>query len=165
MALTTSSRPTRSYVNAKYEGLASDIQQPVTNENPSTIQRFTTDVSTRAARVRAASPATTCVYSSSRRRSIRSAKTPPSSVRTKPGAVAMNASSPSQNGELVNCNTSHPCATACIHVPTLDRNAPIQKRRKLRWESARNIPLRRVVNDLGLTTGAISVGMKSYSYH
>ena len=50
-------------------------------------------------------------------------------VRKNPGAVAMNPSRPSQNDESVSCRTSHPCATACIHVPTLERKAPIQKMR------------------------------------
>src|SRR5882762_7471219 len=55
----------------------------------------------------------------------------------------MNASSPNQNAEFVNCSISQPWATACIQVPTLERNAPVQKRRKLRCDSARNIPGRR----------------------
>src|ERR1051325_3901071 len=112
---------------ARYDGLASAIQQPVKNENPSTIQRFTTSVKTSVARPNAAIPAVTCVKIKRRRRSIRSAKTPPASVKKKLGAVAMKVSSPSQKGELVNFNTSQPCATACIHVPTFERNAPVQK--------------------------------------
>src|SRR5947208_9516275 len=53
----------------------------------------------------------------------------------------MNPSKPSQNGELVIDSTSQPCATACIHVPVLDRKAPDQKSRKLRCRSERNITL------------------------
>src|SRR6266568_3937754 len=78
---------------------------------------------------------------SSFRRSTRSAKTPPASVRTNPGEVAMNPSTPSQKGEFESCNTSQPWATACIQVPVLERNAPDQKSRKLRCRSERNITL------------------------
>src|SRR2546430_16655490 len=73
------------------------------------------------------------------RRSNRSANTPPARVSTNPGAVAMNPSTPSQNGELESCRTSQPCATACIQVPVLERKAPDQNSRKLRCRSARNI--------------------------
>src|SRR5207237_9885869 len=41
----------------------------------------------------------------------------------------------------------------------LERKAPVQKRRKFRFERARNIPLLRRVAELA-TTGAISVGIK-----
>src|ERR1700716_365444 len=51
----------------------------------------------------------------------------------------MNPSKPSQKGEFVNCRTSQPCATACIQVPVLDRKAPDQNSRKLRFRRARNI--------------------------
>src|SRR3954465_14510474 len=78
---------------------------------------------------------------SRRRRSQRSEKPPARSVDKSPGAVPMKPSTPSQNGELVNFRTSQPCATACIHVPTFERKAPVQKTRKLRCDSARNIPL------------------------
>src|SRR5438132_10034249 len=71
-----------------------------------------------------------------------SANTPPANVRTRPGAVAMNPSTPSQNGEFDNCRTSQPCATACIHVPVFERKAPDQNSRKFRCRSARNISLR-----------------------
>src|SRR5687767_3367408 len=133
------------------------MQQPVTNEKPNTIHRLTTPVQTSIARPSAAMPAATCVKSSNRRRSIKSANTPPRSVKINPGAVATNASRPSQKGELVKVRTSQPCATACIHVPTFERNAPIQKRRKLRCESARNIPLRRAVR--GVISETISMGI------
>src|SRR6058998_1672506 len=52
----------------------------------------------------------------------------------------MNASTPNQKGEFDSCSTNHPWATACIHVPVLERKAPDQNRRKLRWRNARNIP-------------------------
>src|SRR5438094_6485501 len=51
----------------------------------------------------------------------------------------MNPSTPSHKGELDSCRTSQPCATACIQVPVLERNAPDQNNRKLRCRSARNI--------------------------
>src|SRR6185436_5929781 len=86
---------------------------------------------------------------SSFRRSIISANTPPTRVNTNPGAVAMKPSTPSQKAELDNCRTSHPWATACIHVPVLERKAPDQNRKKLRYRSARNISLRpRLRSDL-----------------
>src|SRR5437588_2588673 len=95
---------------------------------------------------------------SSLRRSIKSAKTPPASVRINPGAVAMNPSTPSQNGEFESCRTSQPCATACIHVPVFERNAPDQNSRKFRCRSARNISLRpRLRSDLISSRADISI--------
>src|ERR1041384_6404934 len=64
------------------------MQQPVTKEKPNTIQRFTTLVATRVARLSAVRPAMTCVKSNKRRRSIRSAKTPPTSVKINAGGAS-----------------------------------------------------------------------------
>src|SRR5882724_4870568 len=139
-----------------YEGPAIAKQQPVINDNVRIIHTCTTCVATSIPNVNAASPATICVLIKSFRRSIRSAKTPPANVSSNPGAVDMNPSKPSQNGESVNCKTSQPCATACIHVPVLERNAPDQNNRKLRCRSARNIsPTPR----LRLCSSSSSVGM------
>src|SRR5688500_14293990 len=101
------------------------MQQPVMKEKPNTIQQLTNTVPTSTASPNAAIPATTCVKSRSRRRSIKSANTPPASVNKNPGAVATNASSPNQKAELVNSSISQPWATACIQVPTFERKAPI----------------------------------------
>ena len=43
---------------------------------------------------------------------------------------------PSRNGEFVSSRTSQFWATACIHVPTLDVQAPNQSRRKSRYSKA-----------------------------
>src|SRR5436189_172703 len=53
-------------------------------------------------------------------------------VKTNPGAVAINPSTPSQRGEFESCRTSQPWATACIQVPVFERKAPVQNKRKLR---------------------------------
>src|SRR6266446_5817408 len=52
----------------------------------------------------------------------------------------MKPSTPSQKGEFDSSKTNQPWATACIHVPVLERKAPDQKSIKLRCRRARNIP-------------------------
>src|SRR5215831_13679903 len=72
------------------------------------------------------------------RRSTRSAKTPPTRVKTKPGTVAIKPSTPSHR-EFESERTSQPWATACIQVPTFERSAPDQNNLKFRFRRARNI--------------------------
>ncbi len=72
---------------------------------------------------------TICEVRRIRRRSIRSASTPPKREKTRKGASPRNASSPSRNADPVMVRISQFCATSCIHVPTLEVNAPAQRRR------------------------------------
>ena len=73
-----------------------------------------------------------CERRSVRRRSCRSASTPPASENRMIGSCCRNASSPRKNGECVSDSTSQFCATICIHVPMLDVQAPIHCTRKSR---------------------------------
>lgn len=76
------------------------------------------------------------------RRSRRSANTPPIIVKSRRGKSPRKLSRPKKKADLdlAIVTISHACATFCIHVPTLDVRAPIQRRRKLRW--VRAIPIR-----------------------
>jgi hypothetical protein len=65
-----------------------------------------------------------CEVNSVRRRSRRSASTPPMSVNSMIGSCWRKASSPRKNGEPVSDRTSQFCATICIHVPMLEVQAP-----------------------------------------
>ena len=67
-----------------------------------------------------------------RRRSTRSATTPPTSEKRKMGISPRKASRPSRKGEPEMDSTSQLCATFCIQVPMLEVQAPIHIRRKSR---------------------------------
>ena len=75
-----------------------------------------------------------CDISSRRRRSCRSATTPPISVNSRIGSSPKNASSPRKKADEdpVIVTTSQFCATFCIHVPMVDVKAPHQSTRKSR---------------------------------
>src|SRR5712692_5471991 len=81
-----------------------------------------------------------CVQSSMVRREERSAMTPPNSENTRAGICCAKPTIPSQNGELVSCRTSQPCATFCIQEPMLETRFPDQKKRNSPWRRARNQP-------------------------
>src|ERR1043165_5388165 len=53
-----------------------------------------------------------------------------------------------------------PCASACIHVPTFERNAPAQNRRKLRCDNARNIPFARLTSPCSLVSNSAAIESK-----
>src|SRR5215831_3594229 len=56
------------------------------------------------------------------------------------GSCCRNASSPRKNGEaLVSETMSQFCATICIHVPTLEVQAPIHWTRKSRYVKATRV--------------------------
>ena len=62
--------------------------------------------------------------------------TPPKSEKRRKGASPRKASRPSSAVDPVIVRISQFCATSCIHVPTLDVNAPAHMRRKSRYENA-----------------------------
>ena len=68
-----------------------------------------------------------------RRRSLRSASTPPISVNIQTGAAVANESRPIKNDDAPRLSRSHGSATCCAHVPRLDRRLAKQ-----------NVPKRRV---------------------
>ena len=72
---------------------------------------------------------TICEESRIRRRSTRSARTPPKREKARKGASPRKASRPSRKAEPVIVRISQFWATSCIQVPTLDVNAPAQSRR------------------------------------
>jgi hypothetical protein len=102
------------------------------NESARTNQIFTTPKYTSAARMNAADIWMYCDISSTRRRSRRSATTPPISVKSMIGTWPRNASRPRKKAEFVRVSTSQFWATLCIHVPMLEVQAPIQRVRKSR---------------------------------
>ena len=96
---------------------------------------------------------TSCETRRIRRRSARSARTPPKREKTRNGASPRNASTPSQNGEPVSVRTSHPCATRCIQVPTLETSDPDQRSRKSRWRRGEKARGRRGTRSQSRTRG------------
>jgi len=82
---------------------------------------------------------TYCEAISVRRRSRRSASTPPTSENRMIGSCCRNASSPRKNAECVSDSTSQFCATICIHVPMLEVQAPNHCTRKSRYAKADSI--------------------------
>ena len=73
-----------------------------------------------------------CEASSVRRRSRRSASTPPISVNSMIGSCWRNASRPRKNAEPVSDSTIQFCAAICVQVPMLDVQAPNHWTRKSR---------------------------------
>jgi len=79
------------------------------------------------------------VTMSNLRRSTRSAIAPPIAPRKSRGILSKNPTIPSNKADLVNCQTSQLCATFCMKSPAFESNAPISKRRKLRWRNERSV--------------------------
>ena len=75
-----------------------------------------------------------------RRRSARSASTPPTSVSAQTGALIANASSPIRKGDAPRVSSNQGCATFCAQVPMFDsrianQNAPNRGVRRSRRDS------------------------------
>src|ERR1700753_593088 len=71
-----------------------------------------------------------------KRRSRRSASTPPARMRSQMGAPAANESSPTRKAESLSLSTNQGSATCCIQLPMLDRRFPTQRMAKFRVRSA-----------------------------
>jgi hypothetical protein len=84
-----------------------------------------------------------------RRRFTRSAMTPPYSVNSRIGSDPSAVTSPTANGEFVNCKTSHPSPITCIQVPQREMNWPVMNNRKFRCRSA----AKTVARELEITRG------------
>src|SRR5262245_30399843 len=80
-----------------------------------------------------------CEVSSVRRRSRRSASTPPMRVNSMIGSCCRNASSRRKNADPVSDRTIQFCAVAWVHVPTLEVQAPNHCTRKSRLVHAASI--------------------------
>jgi hypothetical protein len=139
MAFETSSRFTSSGRSEMYAGPLNDCALPVRNDRTKMCQTLTLPEKSSAASTNAKLICRYCESSMILRRSTRSATAPPKIEKTSIGPVERNPSTPSRNGESVIFSTTHPCATVCIHVPVVDRNAPIHSRRKSRYRSALNV--------------------------
>ena len=132
IAFGTSSRLTSSGSSEMYAGPLNDCALPVRNDSRKMCQTCTVRVQIRKPSTRAKLICRYCDSSMILRRSTRSAITPPKSENRSIGPVARNPSTPSRNAEFVMFRTTHPCATVCIHVPTVEVKAPIQSSRKSR---------------------------------
>ena len=73
-----------------------------------------------------------------RRRSARSASTPPTSVSSNTGALIANASSPIRNDDAPRLSSSHGSATCCAQVPMFDSRLANQNVPKRRVRSSAN---------------------------
>jgi hypothetical protein len=70
--------------------------------------------------VKVATAMADCVQTMMRRRSARSASTPPKGPTSTAGKRSANATMPSQNGEPVSSQAYQPTAVRCIQVPTTE---------------------------------------------
>jgi hypothetical protein len=80
---------------------------------------------------------TVCETSITRRRSTRSAVTPPTSEKTTIGTTRVRPKKPSARAERVSRYTCHCSATVCIWVPVSETSCDAHSSRKSRWRRTR----------------------------
>ena len=138
MAFISASRPTSSTTKAWRVGTSKALIRPSIAARPSTQPTVMCPVKVSRLSVSACSAASDWVTIKTRRLLRRSAKTPPSMLRTVTGVNWKAQTSPTASGESLSWSTSQDCAVDCIHVPTRLTSCPNQNRRKLRnWKAAR----------------------------
>ena len=141
MALGRSSFSTSIGTNAEYAGPPKDCAHPTTKDR---VRRCQTWMSLKKINSVSRKEEVICTYcdpSSTRRRSMRSAITPPISENRTMGIWARKLSRPSRNAEPEMLYTSQLCARICIQVPMLEVQEPNQSSRNSRYWKALNTRL------------------------
>ena len=131
-AWVSSGRGTRSGVIACQAGAPMAVMVPSRKVNRSRSPGVTRSAATITARSTATAAAVTWRASSSRRRSIRSARAPAGSANRNTGSVVAAWISATISGAGASEVISQAAATSCIQVPMLEITAADQIRRKLR---------------------------------
>jgi hypothetical protein len=116
-ALESCPRGTRSPMNDCRVGLSKTLTKPSASARTNTIHSRMTPVPTSTARSAASTPDESWVTYIVRRRSKRSAMTPPHGPSRKIGRKRAATLRPSAVPEWVSCSTRNDCATVCIQVP------------------------------------------------